>query len=261
MNAASDRLGDRGGAPAPQYDAIAELYQRSKHSPVRRYVESYTFLGLLGDVKGLRVLDLACGEGFYTRLLHKAGARRVVGVDISPAMIALARAQEHAQRAGLEFVVADVQDMPVLGEFDVAVAGYLLHYAPDRAALLRMCRSIAMQLPAGGRLITINENPEQPEARYRGYEQYGFGKSVDAPRVEGAQITYTMVAGREVFRFQVTHFERRTYEWALLAAGFSDIRWHPVRLDPAGVTAQGEEYWREYLDNPPIVGLDCRRAR
>jgi toxoflavin synthase len=40
------------------------------------------------------VLDLACGEGFYTRLLRQTGAGRVVGVDLSAGMIALARQEE-----------------------------------------------------------------------------------------------------------------------------------------------------------------------
>jgi hypothetical protein len=124
-----------------------------------------------------------------------------------------------------------------------------------------MCQSIAGQLPVGGRFITINENPEQPAERYRGYEQYGFSKTADRSRREGSSITYTMVAGRDVFRFRVTHFEKATYEAALRTAGFSGIRWHPVRLDPVGIAAHGAAYWSEYLGNPPIVGLECRRAR
>jgi SAM-dependent methyltransferase len=260
MSAAIDSTPHLSGAGGTQYDEIAALYQRSKRSPVRRFIESFTFLGLLGDARDLRVLDLACGEGFYTRMLRKAGARRVLGVDISPAMIELARAEENASPIGVEYVVSDVQHMPVLGEFDIAVAGYLLHYASNHAALFRMCRAIAAQLPVGGRFITINENPDQTEDRYRGYEQYGFGKSVSRPRREGSAILYTMVAGREVFRFEVTHFDRTTYESALRSAGFSDIRWHAVQLDPAGAEAHGADYWAEYLGNPPIVGLECRRS-
>ena len=49
---------------------------------------------MLGSVAGLGVLDLACGEGFYTRQIARDGATRVVGVDISPEMIALAEELE-----------------------------------------------------------------------------------------------------------------------------------------------------------------------
>lgn len=250
----------RAPAQAAQYDAIAVPYQRSKESPVRRYVEGYSFFSLLGEVGGLAVLDLACGEGCYTRQLRQRGAARVLGVDISTAMIELARRQLRAGEAGIEYLVHDVQDLPVLGRFDVATAAYLLHYARDSDELGRMCRSIARQLPAGGRLVAINENPEQPEARYGGYLHYGFSKNVATPRCEGSPITYAMASGRELFRFEVYHYERATYEAALAAAGFTDIRWHPLQLDPQGLALMGAEYWSEYLDNPPVVGLTARRG-
>ena len=70
-------------AGASQYDDIAEQYRRSKFSPLRTYIEAYTFLNLIGDVRGKRVLDLACGEGFYSRRLKTLGADRVVGVDVT----------------------------------------------------------------------------------------------------------------------------------------------------------------------------------
>jgi 2-polyprenyl-3-methyl-5-hydroxy-6-metoxy-1,4-benzoquinol methylase len=77
-----------------QYDAIAEQYRRTKASPLRTFIEAHTFLKLIGRVDGKRVLDLACGDGFYSRRLKELGAARVVGLDISRQMIELALAQE-----------------------------------------------------------------------------------------------------------------------------------------------------------------------
>ena len=74
-----------------QYDGIADAYKRTKTSPLREHVEAYSFLRMLGDLQGLRVLDLACGDGFYTRAIAAAGAAEVVGVDISADMLTLAR--------------------------------------------------------------------------------------------------------------------------------------------------------------------------
>ena len=244
-------------APAAQYDAIAGAYQRSKQSPIRRYVEGYSFFQMLGEVRGQSVLDLACGEGFYSRQLRLRGASRVVAVDISPAMIALAREQEGGA-PGIEYRVGDARDLPDLGSFDAVCAAYLLHYARDVDDLGRMCRSIAHRLQPGSRFVTLNENPEQPEERYAGYLRYGFSKSAASPRHEGSPISYAMIAGRELFRFEAYHFERATYERELAAAGFVDVRWHPVQLDPEGVTVMGADYWAEYLDNPPVLGLTCR---
>jgi len=247
------------GAGCPQYDAIAEQYQRTKQSPVRRYVEQYSLFRMLGDVRGLDVLDLACGDGCYGREIRTRGARRVLGIDISPRMIELARAAS-AGATAIDYLVCDVGELPDLGTFDVACAAYLLHYARDVDELMRMCRCIARQLAPGRRLVAINENPDQPEERYRGYLRYGFTKCVSAPRREGSPVSYAMVSGRELFRFEVYHFERATYEEALRAAGFVQIEWRPLEVDPAGISALGADYWAEYLGNPPVTGLTCVRA-
>ena len=204
------------------------------------------------------MLDLACGDGFYTRQIKTLGAAKVVGVDISSAMIDLAEEQEREHPIGLSYVCADVAELPELGLFDIAVAAYLLHYAKNEDQLERMCRSIARHLPAKGRFVTLNDNPEQSVERYAGYEQYGFNKHAEQPRLDGSEITYFMVAGRELFKFSACFFSRDTYERALRSAGFNKITWHPLSLDNAGINAHGAEYWREYMSNPPIIGLECQ---
>lgn len=245
---------------ATQYDAIAEQYRRSKASPLRRYVEAYTFMRMVGDVRGRRVLDLACGEGFYSRRLKAAGAACVVGVDVSREMIELAREAERERPLGVDYLRADVQELDNadLGSFDIVVAAYLLHYAPDEAALARMCANIAARLPAGGRFVTLNENPDQRAEDFAGYEQYGFNKTAEGPLRDGARIRYWMVAGREMFSIDACWYSRETYERVLQAAGFRQLTWHRPVLDAAGIAEHGRDYWQEYLSNPPIAGLECR---
>lgn len=63
----------------------------SKRLFYRTAVEAHSFLKVLGDVKGLRVLDLACGNGHYTRIIFERGAKEVDGVDLSSEMIHLAK--------------------------------------------------------------------------------------------------------------------------------------------------------------------------
>jgi len=243
---------------AAQYDSIAREYQRTKESPLRRYVEACSFLRMAGDVRGLAVLDLACGEGFYTRVLKRAGAAAVTGIDISAEMISLAEELERDDPLGLVYLCGDVAQMPDVGQFDLVTAAYLLHYAPNKEQLHRMCERIACQLKPGGRFTCINENPDQSAARYSGYTQYGFNKSVKEPREEGSAITYAMVSGRSIIRFDAYYYARESYEQALQAAGFREISWRPLELDPAGLDEYGADYWREYLDNPPVPGLECR---
>src|SRR5438445_10652944 len=57
--------------------------------------------------RGARVADLGCGSGVFTDLLHKQGYD-AVGLDISPKLIALAR----AKYPQLEFLEGDVVERP-----------------------------------------------------------------------------------------------------------------------------------------------------
>ncbi len=241
-----------------QYDDIAAQYRQVTESPLRRFIEAYTLEQLVGDVRGKSVLDLGCGEGFFTRRFRQLGARRVVGVDISSAMISLAEAEEREHTLGVEYICADVRDLTDVGEFDIVVAAYLLHYSRTEAEMQQMCTSIVSHLPAGGRFITLNENPDQTAEAYAGYEQYGFNKTVASPRREGSEITYWMVSGRELFKFHAWYFCCQTYERVLHGAGFNTLTWHPLALDKAGIDTHGVEYWQEYLANPPVVGLECK---
>jgi ubiquinone/menaquinone biosynthesis C-methylase UbiE len=62
--------------------------------------------GLIGDVRGRLVLDLACGEGYNTRILAKKGAN-VVGVDFSERMIQLAKQEEAREKLGIRYYTLD----------------------------------------------------------------------------------------------------------------------------------------------------------
>ena len=78
------------------YDPIAEQYKRSKQQPWRAYVEAFTLMRLIGDPTGKKVIDIACGEGFYTRIIRQRGAAKVTGVDLSEKMIELAKRSARA---------------------------------------------------------------------------------------------------------------------------------------------------------------------
>ena len=65
---------------------------------------------LIRNVKGLSTLDLACGEGYNTRLLANKGAK-VVGIDSSKKLIASAISQEEKDHLGVEYHVLDSKDL------------------------------------------------------------------------------------------------------------------------------------------------------
>ena len=134
-----------------EYDKIARAYQQSKTLVFRECIEWYSYRRLLGDVSGLKILDLACGEGFYSRRVKLLGAAKVLGVDVSAKMIDLARQQENALPLDIEYVVADAGQQKIFGVFDMVIASYLLNYARSRQELLAFCRTIAANLKPSAR--------------------------------------------------------------------------------------------------------------
>ena len=52
------------------YDPVAEQYKRAKQQPWRDHIEAFTLMKLIGDPTGKMVIDIACGEGFYSRKIR-----------------------------------------------------------------------------------------------------------------------------------------------------------------------------------------------
>ena len=244
-------------AMGAQYDAIGATYAGWKETPVPKYSEVPTVERLLaGQIEGRAVLDLACGTGFYSRLFKQWDAAKVVGVDVSEAMIAAAREIEARDRLGIEYVVADAADMPVLGAFDVATATYLLHYAETPEMMGRMGRNIAANLKPGGLLFALLPEPDyvmgkgDTELYYFTYRTVTTGKDW--------MLVHADVHTEPPFSIEYRHWKRDVYEQVLHAAGFTELQWHPFMVSSEGLSKFGEAYWRDILANPVSIVLTAR---
>ncbi|HEU5439159.1 MAG TPA: class I SAM-dependent methyltransferase [Ktedonobacterales bacterium] len=108
------------------------------------------FLESAGITSGMKVLDVGTGIGDVAFMLaERVGPRgTVVGVDMDPAMIALAR--QRAQAAGfanVSFLQGDIGHLSLDDQFDAVVGRLVLMYMKDRVAVLRRLRQ---QLRPGG---------------------------------------------------------------------------------------------------------------
>jgi SAM-dependent methyltransferase len=117
-------------------------------------------------VKEGRILDFGCGSGIWARELVDAGFQ-VVGVDISPAMIEIARqrvpeAEFHVE-SFLQFRIPPCRAVTALGE----VFNYLFDADNSLVALQNTCTRIFDVLPSGGLLIFDVAEP----GRNRGLKQ------------------------------------------------------------------------------------------
>ena len=240
-----------------QYDAIADAYRDSKQLPFRKHIERYTLFEALGDVRGQTVLDLACGEGFYSRLLKRSGAAEVTGVDISPEMIRLAEEQERQTPLGCRYVACDVADYEPGQPVNLVLAMYLLHYAGTAEKLFRFLRVCHRALLPGGRLVGFNDNVLKPPRGTVSLQKYGIKKTGPAVLHEGAPMRYrfTNSDGRQ-FEFNNFYLPPETYSEAFVKAGFHDFRWIGVSLEPA---ERGNSFWDDFLNDAPVIAYTATK--
>lgn len=100
---------------------------------------------VLRDVRGLDVIELGCGTAYWSAWLKKLGARRVVGVDITPAQLATAKEMNAEFGLELELIEANAEDVPLPdASFDLAFSEYGASiwcdpylWIPEAARLLR----------------------------------------------------------------------------------------------------------------------------
>ena len=89
----------------------------------REHFNNPFFLKFISNLKGKKVLDAGCGEGYNTRILAKQGAK-VFGIDISRNMIRLARKEERRKPLGIQYRVASFSNLSFLSDnsFDTVVS-------------------------------------------------------------------------------------------------------------------------------------------
>jgi SAM-dependent methyltransferase len=123
----------------------------------REFLNNPAFLAFIGDLHGQDVLDAGCGEGYNTRILARRGAR-MMGVDLSERMIALAREEERREPLGIRYLRTSYADLAQLADasFDVVVSFMAMMDGPhfDRA----MTESFRVLRP-GGRLAFSITHP------------------------------------------------------------------------------------------------------
>lgn len=129
---------------AARFDASAGRFKRDVAD------DDYRLRAVLRGLGGghrPRILDLGCGKGRFSRRLERAGAR-VVGLDISPAML--------AEAGGLRRVLGSARRLPFAdATFDAVVAVETFEHLGDVGPTIGEARRV---LGPGGRLIVVDKN-------------------------------------------------------------------------------------------------------
>jgi trans-aconitate 2-methyltransferase len=170
----------------------------------------FDLLALVRPRPGMRVVDLGCGTGELTRILHdRLGAAETLGVDRSAAM--LERSRDHAG-ADLRFAERDLREALAPESYDLVFSNAALHWIPDHPDLFgRITRALT---PGGQLAVQMPANADHPshtvaaELASEPPFRNAFGAEVAQPGVLDP-VAYALLLERLGHRFQ--HVRMQVY--------------------------------------------------
>jgi ubiquinone/menaquinone biosynthesis C-methylase UbiE len=241
-----------------EYDKIAKKYTDSEKTRLERiYIIDPSFMEIIGNVKEKTILDLACGDGNFSRKIKKDGAKEVIGIDLSEEMIKLAKEKTKEEGLNIKYQINDVIKLGKIKEFDSVIAAFLLHYSKTKKELQKMCKNIYKNLKNNGRFIALNQSPINPIKDVK-----EFGAVVEGPTKleEGSKLTVRLYENmKETCSFSTYHWSKETYETSLKKAGFKDIRWHQLKVSKEGIKKYPKHDWGKFTDNPYILIIEATK--
>ena len=136
-------------------------------------------LGLAGLARGMRVLDVGCGNGVYLRAMSGRQVR-AAGCDLSMGML---RPAAHPALFSADAAALPVRD----GAFDAVLAVHMLYHVPDRVTAVRELRRV---LAAGGVCVAVTNGAEHTRA-LRDLVERAVGRAAPGWRMTPATQAFT----------------------------------------------------------------------
>lgn len=231
---------------------VAEWYDEFLEASVDSYQKNVilpNILRILNIAKGDRILDFACGQGFFSRAFAGRGAR-VTGVDVSPELIALAR--KHGPTSILYYVAhADAVNEMARASFDAAVIILAIQNIKNMEGVFTECSRL---LTRNGRFIVVINHPAFRIPKRSSWGWDGMNKT-QYRRIDGylteSKVSIDMHPGTDRKEITVSfHRPLQTYVNMLAKCGFGITRmeeWISHRVSMKGPRQQAENRSRKEI--------------
>ncbi|WP_213776064.1 class I SAM-dependent methyltransferase [Caballeronia sp. dw_276] len=206
---------------------------------------------LLPELRGLKVVDLGCGYGWFCRWAQEQGALSVLGLDVSEKMLERARSLSGA--SAITYAKADLEQLDIPpASFDLAYSSLAFHYIEDLRGLLD---KIHRALVPGASLIFSIEHPIYMAPRNPDWLIDAAGRKswpLDNYQHEGPRVTNWLADG-----VVKQHRTMGTLLNQLIAAGFAIAHvqeWGPTDAEVAERPELAEE-----RERPMMLLVSARR--
>lgn len=178
------------------WDEVAYDYHKTVGETGDSYHRTYVnpvLFEILGDVKGLSILDLACGQGYLSRILARKGAN-VVGVDLSEKMLEIAQASENSEPLGVKYILGSSADMSAIADasMDHVVSTFGFHDIKQMESTMEECGRV---LKEGGKLVFAIPHPlayarrsEDEEGYFLKMRHYMLVKEIPHPKYRDTEV-------------------------------------------------------------------------
>lgn len=153
---------------------------------------------LLGEVKGKKILDLACGQGIFSHRLAEAGAL-VTGVDLGRELIDIAKKEADGKKGHADFFASPSHDLYMVKdkEVDIIIISLAIQNIEEVKGTFAECARV---LKKGGRLLIVMNHPafripkesswgfdEKQEVQYRRLDSYLSEQKVKIDMTPGSE--------------------------------------------------------------------------
>ena len=118
-------------------------------------IETPALFSLLPDLQGKTILDLGCGVGGHCLEFVNAGAKKVVGIDISKKMLEVAEKENHHSK--ITYLNLPMESLSQISEkFDLVVSSLAIHYVKD---FEKLASDVFNLLNENGLFVFSQEHP------------------------------------------------------------------------------------------------------